>query len=721
MSARHCMLAVALLTLVGSARAQEFWRSSSEGLERGNASRIVVGADGAVLTASYAGIWSTRDRGASWQRIVLPDRISPNSLYSTSRGNLIATVHDSSIVSTDGGRTWARSLGANVHHEIVEDGVHLYSITYGALLRSSDDGLSWTTLPRFSDSRQRSLANVVALAPGNLLAVISDSAIVQSRDAGVTWHVLAPLEGVIAGGAGLVRTHAGALLLNTADGMMRSSDLGRTWTRCSEFALLVHAAEADALFGSTTDKRAQGLYRSVDDGRRWERVSDARFEHPIVESDGELYTWLRDRGLVRSRTGSEWISIDADRHEFTVQVFFSSHNGDVIAGVTRGRHQLVRSLDDGRTWSVINDSLPERPTAVHVDRAGRIFVCTSDWSWDNTSTLSASSDDGTSWHVLTTDIPGTITTFIETSDGTLFAGSRRDGGFGSFGGTLYRSLDNGMSWDAVIRDAPIEDIVEAADGSLVASSCETSDAAPPRGRGWRSTDRGETWSDVLGVRTLPEFSGLDLVIAPDGKLYTGDYGDVLRSDDNGATWSRFTALPRFDEWYGPFVENIVADGRGNVYVSSRRSGISRSDDNGATWSAWNSGNPTMWINALHRTAQGTVLVGTRYNGILRAQTPAREGEPPAPARTELALEDPTPNPAVNGAMVAFTTSVDAQIDLTLTNTLGQRVSSLLSAPRRAGRYSVRIDTRYMADGVYYVVLVANGTRIVRPLVVTKRR
>jgi photosystem II stability/assembly factor-like uncharacterized protein len=112
---------------------------------------------------------------------------------------------------------------------------------------------------------------------------------------------------------------------------------------------------------------------------------------------------------------------------------------------------------------------------------------------------------------------------------------------------------------------------------------------------YRSQDGGQTWSSANAGLTASAFRYL----APDpwhpGALLAGtEPGRIFRSEDGGQSWQEFagiTRIPGVEAWYLPYspragaVRNVYAQpGRaGSLLASVEVGGLLRSDDDGATW------------------------------------------------------------------------------------------------------------------------------------------
>ena len=136
-------------------------------------------------------------------------------------------------------------------------------------------------------------------------------------------------------------------------------------------------------------------------------------------------------------------------------------------------------------------------------------------------------------------------------------------------GQIYRSLDNGATWDVVQTDyeGSFWGGLTLKDGSVLVVGM--------RGNIWRSKDKGTTW-EQLAADVTPESlaSGIQL---DDGEIIlVGIGGAILRSKDDGATWD--TSLSQTDR------KGIaaVAQGYDGVLLLLGESGLRKKKLDGST-------------------------------------------------------------------------------------------------------------------------------------------
>lgn len=138
--------------------------------------------------------------------------------------------------------------------------------------------------------------------------------------------------------------------------------------------------------------------------------------------------------------------------------------------------------------------------------------------------------------------------------------------------------------------------------------------------------------------------------------------------------------------------------------------------------------PARAREVLHRTARADEHTGAVPNvgfghgklDVLAAlQTVTVSGEDAPGMRPPLALEPPYPNPARGAVHLVYSLPLPAHATLTVYDLLGRRVVRLVEGEMPAGPHRAILDAGGMAAGVYVIVLVANGERQSRPLVIVR--
>jgi uncharacterized delta-60 repeat protein len=254
--------------------------------------------------------------------------------------------------------------------------------------------------------------------------------------------------------------------------------------------------------------------------------------------------------------------------------------------------------------------------------------------------------------------------------------------------------------------------------------------------------------------TMPEYGedeGTDLVLSGDGGVYvtgfsdgagTGDDYATMKYDANGRLqWvRRYNGLHDFDDK----AVSLHADSDGGVYVTGRS--CDQFGDEYATVK-YNSNGVQQWVARYNGPAHSDIATGldldtygnvyvtglslgasqTNYDfATIKYSQPAVpnwqqvEAVPfGAPLPQECRLEAPSPNPFNPTTALSFKLQAASQVRLTIYDTAGRLVTTLVNGWREAGTHEVTFDGSSLASGMYLVKMHAGEFAAVQKIVLMK--
>jgi len=500
--------------------------------------------------ANFGGVYTSGDGGLHWQalfRVIggfFSVAVSPN-------GTLLATTVSSEVYrGVDGGRTWTR---------VVEEGLSttpplrvavdpLAPETAWAwgerLLRSTDDGATWTAIGTLPDGQEVGGISALAVAgtrPGFLYVLIRGR-LYRSEDGGLTWSGGAP-----SGYAGLAvdpvdpRTvyASGSTVFVSHDGGETATELPRPPSR-GPF---------------------EGFFSLL-------AVSPA--------APGTLYTAAYQEGVAVSRDAGEHWTL-SEQHGLSASLpsvffldFYAAPSGRLYHQAIRGGAGggvFLRSLDRGRSWS----PMAPVPSLTPYDLTEEAGAPDSLWAATG-ERLYHSTDGGASWK------PAWFGSYVASpSPGVVIAG----------GCGIQRSTDGGRTWAQAVP------CTIGREGDQTFYNVNRLGAAP----GWPGAVWAEVETNTPGEEFLVLFSqnsgrtwrilarrisaprGAHAVAASRGVIYLNRGTALQRSDNGGANWESRPA--------GFVIQSIAVDAADPdvVYAATEDRGVLRSTDGGRTWSS----------------------------------------------------------------------------------------------------------------------------------------
>lgn len=186
----------------------------------------------------------------------------------------------------------------------------------------------------------------------------------------------------------------------------------------------------------------------------------------------------------------------------------------------------LSSIIDTVVYLAPDSQVTLQSMAVYVDADNNIYAS------DSTS-IRKSTDGGLNWgDKLYTGSNGITSIFIA-SNGYIYAGE--------YGRTVIRSTDNGTSWDTTLTykddTSATWNIAEDTLDNLYIGEYSTGDESEERATVWKSTDDGVSWDTIYYDASMRHCHAVG-VDPYSNHLYValGEGGFFLRSTDQGTTW-----------------------------------------------------------------------------------------------------------------------------------------------------------------------------------------
>jgi len=358
------------------------WQSSGAWLG-GTVSSITLSpdfvSDQVTLAATGAGLYRSTDGGQTWRLITAgmwdPSLLVVEFVRSNRPGELCA------FAATEGGRLFTTVDGGQIWHEVVNwaglgtatalaispnfaQDQTLFVATDEGIFRSQDGGQSWESSTfGLLDLEVLCLACAPDFAQSEVLwAGTARGGFFRSRNAGRSWRE---------SGLGLpdsavqclapsphFSTNQTLWVGTETAGLYQSTDGGANWAALGiELAgqsinCLAVAATGEHLLAGT----GAGVYTSVDSGKSWHVTTGGEFLalDLTMTDDGVALAGTAGEGVYRSPVSClSWQPATVDLAAHVPPLMLQSARGELFALDRNGI--LAYSLDNGRTWQVLND------------------------------------------------------------------------------------------------------------------------------------------------------------------------------------------------------------------------------------------------------------------------------------------------------------------------------------------------------------------------------
>ena len=354
------------------------------------------------------------------------------------------------------------------------------------------------------------------------------------------------------------------------------------------------------------------MYRSSDNGATWAIPVIAGLNTYIVsiavdQNSGMAYagTTMYKMGVLRSTDdGNTWTSCANNGllQATTVNALAVHPNGDLFAATDVG---IYRSTDHGDDWTqVLTD--PGNYTSLVITDNGSIFTA----AWFG---LCRSMDEGSHWSSVTNGLSrvgqdSNISALAAFKNGIIFAGTQGDG--------VFRSSNNGDSWSPILQNtntAPgsyIRALACDSEGNIFVGSDSGMFRASGDGTGMTVITNGLTSSNVQDIKVHPNGD----LFAAVSSVFFGHafYAGMYRSSNRGNEW-----VPTDSSLWNTFVISLLVERNGRLLAGTWGDGIFASTNDGGSWYPVNAGRPDLIVHALFMTRTGAILSGTNI-GLYRS-------------------------------------------------------------------------------------------------------
>lgn len=287
------------------------------------------------------------------------------------------------------------------------------------------------------------------------------------------------------------------------------------------------------------------VFKTTDGGVNWSACAG------FPQGTMTVYTLLIDNDTVYAATypngdifksingGNSWVNTAELPGVTAVRGMTLLQSGDILIGTSpydiQQHNRIFRSTNGGLSWTE-TASLPAiNPCqAIYQTSSGTIFA--GGWGIDSYITIHRSTDNGFTWNSVTViaeeHCEWSVDAFFETDDSSLYAsGWHPAQTVGIGGGFVYRSTDDGLTWNACskiirgdgVHNCRVYDIVDDMYGRLYVGMQPAYDSVV-----YTTTDNGNTWYSTGGLDGAYEC--LCLLRASDGTVYAGTTpnGDVFK-------------------------------------------------------------------------------------------------------------------------------------------------------------------------------------------------
>lgn len=362
-------------------------------------------------------------------------------------------------------------------------------------------------------------------------------------------------------------------------------------------------------------------------------------------------------------------------------------NNKSVGFITEYDGKLFASQQYGDSIFVFNESSVNWDLLSEIDSSDKLVAITSILFINSNNILATTLLEGNGIYK-STDAGLTWTKKIDSMQTHNFTQiiNYRDTLFASSEVGLFKSLDEGESWDLISQDTIyIDDFVAISNNIFLA--VEWADA-------YKSNDGGIHWNKLNIKFPHPYYKKVSY--SADSILYIGTNGEgVYKSTDFGETWE--VNIPAVYT----SVDAIAFNSNNHLLIGGEISGCYLSTNEGIDWIERNVGLPSTFINTIYMDNDDFAYVGLSNNGIYKSTGPVTS-IPLEMSNYPLlySLYQNYPNPFNPSTIIKYSLKNDGKVSLKIFNSLGEEVRTLVNEIKSAGIYEAEFNASNLPSGVY---------------------
>ncbi len=653
--------------------------------------------------------WS--DGWSGWIHTSGPASVTVSTLAANDSCLFAGTSYHGIYRSTNGGRTWVSSSPELSRKNVLALTIvrsHIFAGTeHDGVFRSDDNGESWT---QFNNGLVTPKVQVFAVLGDRLFAGTTWGGIFISTDLGESWQ---KSDSGLTGPNVLTFHVRGAnIFAGTNGGLFVSTNQGGRWERVGSGLIGASILGVDFMGARMFAAGGTVVYMSTDEGISWSTTvlgSRTVFLSGIMHTDSTLFATTFGGGVFSSEdSGKSWKQRNAGLMGRDVYTTLR-HDSLMFVGTNAG---VFASANEGGSWMELNSALVHRGVERLAVSDGKIFAL----GWVGAF---VTTDRGEHWGLLSPPATFTSPGAIGVSGSNLLISYWRGvscwpgyGGGGdtmkvSLGGTriaaffasgsrvfaagdygIFKSQDGGSTWARVdselTRFGSYRALHAAADRVFAGLTMGGVAISTDGGGHWAVTDSGLPEASIIA------FAGS--TIGPFG----GSSEGIFRFNGDREAWTDVSeGLP------DRRVSALVGTGE-SLFAGTSSGMVFLSRDRGTTWSTVNDG--ALFGVILDLVLDDSCLYVSGAEGVWRrplSEMISIMGVPPGEIPHAFILHQNYPNPFNPSTTIRYGLPARSHVALTVFNTLGQQVTTLVSGDQDPGYHEIKFDGANLPSGVYF--------------------
>jgi photosystem II stability/assembly factor-like uncharacterized protein len=520
-----------------------------------------------LVAGALDGVFRSKDGGDSWERMSPANHADIKNIESIAvdpkdSNTVYAGTWHLAWKTADGGATWQQIKkgmidDSDVFSVIVDHSNPsvVFASACSGIYKSESAGNQFSKIQGIPFSARRTRVLRQDPTNENIVYAGTTEGLWKTSDLGKTWKRMSNPEIVVNDVLVDPRDSNHVLLATDRSGVMASNDGTQSWSTSNHgyahryvSALTADVKEADTFYvGLVNDREYGGVFYTRDAGHTWLQRSaglGGRDVFVLKQAPNGTLVAGTNRGMFSlDRNASEWRPMNAVVIEQTVKTVkkgskkaatttISKKAGDLdarvndlelgsqrwLAATTQG---IFMSTDQGKTWK--GGPVMGQKDFVSVRAQGSFMVASTH------SVAMVSNDSGATWKQggLPSYLVGIRGSALSSDGGIVIAA--REG--------IFRSGDNGTTWEHVVNGLPSKDITSVSFDATHKRMLATSDST---GVIFVSSDSGRSWQrgpdTGFPLRRVSVVGGRFVAATPfDGVVLQPENGNISAAADAGST------------------------------------------------------------------------------------------------------------------------------------------------------------------------------------------
>jgi len=276
-----------------------------------------------------------------------------------------------------------------------------------------------------------------------------------------------------------------------------------------------------------------------------------------------------------------------------------------------GSCKVYKSPDNGSNWVLSNTGIAN--DSCWVDIGVNSFVVSGNKIFAGTDIggIFLSTDNGNSWNVVNANLPYNLNYGLLYTQVLNFAIKDTNIFAGTWGG-IYLSTNNGNSWNLLTGLVDVNSSLLTIDALAIKDNTIFAYGYNGSGPGslYKSLDNGISWT-LTGYTNNVDINSIAFI---DSTILIGTISHgVLLSTDNGVSWTTTTGLP-----VGTCIYSLIVNGN-NIFAGTGQGfgAVYLSSDKGASWTSMNGGLPDLESILDFVINDGYIFASSAYSGVWR--------------------------------------------------------------------------------------------------------